>query len=118
MWVGFFNQMRPVVHTPLSGIPTDAAVDTAYLYLYVYEGRGFANWANLGDPQRPGQPGHHRVDVRRHQLVMPWTTPGGDYGVAGPSNNLGSGRIGTWLRLDVTLRPRTCCAPVSTRASC
>jgi len=32
----------------------------------------------------------------------PWTMPGGDYGMAGPSNNLGSGKIGTWLRLDVT----------------
>ncbi len=102
MWVGFFNQMRPVVHTPLSGIPTDSAVDTAYLYLYVFEGRGFANWATSVIPNVQASPVTTEWMPDATNWWTPWTTPGGDYGMAGPSTNLGSGKIGTWLRLDVT----------------
>ena len=102
MWVGFFDQMRPVVNVPISGIPSDAQVDTAYLYLYVTEGRGFSNWTNSVI---------NNVNV--HEITTPWmpdpvnwwtpwTLPGGDFGpVVGP-NHLGSGKIGTLLRLDVT----------------
>ena len=102
MWVGFFDQMRPVVHVPISGIPNDAEVDLAYLYLYVVEGRGFSTWSNSVIP-----------NVAAHALTTPWmpdaanwwtpwTTPGGDFGPSVGSNTLGSGKIGTWLRLDVT----------------
>ena len=102
MWVGFFDQMRPVVNVPISGIPSDAQVDTAYLYLYVTEGRGFSNWTNSVI---------NNVNV--HEITTPWmpdpvnwwtpwTVPGGDFGPVTGSNHLGSGKIGTWLRLDVT----------------
>ena len=102
MWVGFFDQMRPVVHVPISGIPNDAEVDLAYLYLYVVEGRGFSTWSNSVIP-----------NVGAHALTTPWmpdaanwwtpwTTAGGDFGPSVGSNTLGSGKIGTWLRLDVT----------------
>ena len=102
MWVGFYNQMRPVVHTPLSGIPTDAAVDNAYLYVYVYEGRGFANWQTSVINNVQAHPVTAAWLSDATNWWTPWTTPGGDYGMAGPSNHLGSGKIGTWLRLDVT----------------
>ncbi|MCB0200296.1 MAG: 5'-nucleotidase C-terminal domain-containing protein [Anaerolineae bacterium] len=102
MWVGFFDQMRPVVHVPISGIPSDAQVDTAYLYLYVTEGRGFTTWSNSVINS-----------VNAHEVTSPWmpdpvnwwtpwTAPGGDFGPVVGSNHLGSGKIGTWLRLDVT----------------
>jgi hypothetical protein len=101
MWAGFFGQMRPLVHTPMSGIPGDAYVDVAYLYLYIVEGRGFTNWSNSV------------VNVQVHPVTtewmpvavnwtMPWTMAGGDYGPAVGANHIGSGKIGTWLRLDVT----------------
>ena len=102
MWVGFYNQMRPVVHTRLEGIPTDSAVDTAYLYVYVYEGRGFANWPTSVIPNVQASPVTTVWMPDATNWWTPWTTPGGDYGMAGPSTNLGSGKIGTWLRLDVT----------------
>ena len=102
MWVGFFNQMRPVVHTQLNGIPTDSAVDTAYLYVYVFEGRGFANWATSVIPNVQASPVTTEWMPDATNWWTPWTMPGGDYGMAGPSTNLGSGKIGTWLRLDVT----------------
>jgi hypothetical protein len=101
MWAGFFGQMRPLVHTPMSGIPGDAYVDVAYLYLYIVEGRGFTNWSNSV------------VNVQVHPVTtewmpvavnwtMPWTMAGGDYGPAVGANHIGSGKIDTWLRLDVT----------------
>jgi hypothetical protein len=101
MWTGFFGQMRPLVHTELNGIPRDAYVDVAYLYLYIVEGRGFTNWSNSV------------VNVQVHPVTtewmpvavnwtMPWTMAGGDYGPAVGANHIGSGKIGTWLRLDVT----------------
>ena len=102
MWVGFFNQMRPVLHTPLSGIPTDSAVDTAYLYVYVFEGRGFANWATSVIPNVQASPVTIVWMPDATNWFTPWIAPGGDFGPSGPSTNLGSGKIGTWLRLDVT----------------
>ena len=101
MWTGFFGQMRPLVQTPISGIPGDAYVDVAYLYLYIVEGRGFSNWANSV------------INVQAHQVSgewmpvavnwwMPWNMPGGDYGPAIGANHIGSGKLGTWLRLEVT----------------
>jgi hypothetical protein len=101
LWAGFFNQQRPLVHAPLSGIPGDAYVDAAYLYLFVVEGRGFTNWSNsvinvearaLTTPWMP-------VAVN---WTMPWTMPGGDYGPVVGVNHIGSAKINTWLRLDVT----------------
>jgi immune inhibitor A len=101
LWAGFFNQQRPLVHAPLSGIPGDAYVDAAYLYLFVVEGRGFTNWSNsvinvearaLTTPWMP-------VAVN---WTMPWTMPGGDYGPVVGVNHVGSAKINTWLRLDVT----------------
>lgn len=101
MWVGYYDQMRPVVHMPLGAIPGDAYVDVAYLYLYVYEGRGFSNWSGSV------------INVKVHPItsawmseaanwVTPWANPGGDFGTAVGINHLGSGKIGAWLRLDVT----------------
>ena len=101
MWTGFFGQMRPLVHTPLSDIPGDAYVDVAYLYLYIIEGRGFNTWAQSV------------INVQTHQVAgewmpvavnwwTPWTMPGGDYGPAIGANHIGSGKLNTWLRLDVT----------------
>jgi hypothetical protein len=101
MWTGYFGQMRPLVHTPMEGIPGDAYVDVAYLYLYIVEGRGFTNWSNSV------------INVEAHPVTtewmpvaanwwMPWTMPGGDYGPAVGANHIGSGKINTWLRLDVT----------------
>ncbi len=101
MWTGFFGQMRPLVHTPLNGIPSDAYVDVAYLYLYVVEGRGFSNWSNsvINVQARPVTTQWMPDAVN---WVTPWTMPGGDYGPVLGVNHIGSGKIGTWLRLDVT----------------
>lgn len=101
MWVGFYDQMRPVVHTRLDGIPRDSYVDVAYLYLYIYDGRGFQAW--------PGSV----LNVEAHPVtspwmpdaanwVTPWANPGGDFGATAGVNHVGSGKVGTWLRLDVT----------------
>jgi len=101
MWAGFFDQMRPLVQTAVSDIPSDAYVDVAYLYLYVVEGRGFTNWSQSV------------INVQAHQVTgdwmpvavnwwMPWAMPGGDYGPAIGTNHIGSAKINTWLRLDVT----------------
>ncbi|HNS02625.1 MAG TPA: immune inhibitor A [Anaerolineae bacterium] len=101
MWAGFFNQMRPLVHTPINGIPGDAYVDAAYLYLYVVEGRGFTNWSQsvinvearaVTTPWMP----------LAANWTMPWTMPGGDYGPVVGTNHIGSGKLNTWMRLDVT----------------
>ena len=70
--------------------------------MYVFEGRGFANWATSVIPNVQASPVTTVWMPDATNWFTPWTMPGGDYGVAGPSNNLGSGKIGTWLRLDVT----------------
>lgn len=119
LWVGFQDQMRPVVWADIpvcdgSGcIPGGSAVDVAYLYLYVTEGRGFATWdQSLID------------SVTAHALLSPWTqegatwvapwqTAGGDLGPALGSTHLGSGKVGTWLRLDVTAHVQQVVAGVS-----
>ncbi|MFZ2488871.1 MAG: S8 family serine peptidase [Anaerolineae bacterium] len=101
MWTGFFGQLRPVVHTPLDAVPSDAVVDVAYLYLYIVEGRGFVNWTNSVI-----NVGAHSVTTEwmpdAVNWTSPWTMAGGDYGPAVGSNHIGSAKINTWLRLDVT----------------
>ncbi|MEA3335650.1 MAG: hypothetical protein U9R25_07035, partial [Chloroflexota bacterium] len=83
------------------GIPGDAAIDVGYLYTYITEGRGFYMW--------PGSV----INASVHALstewlpypanwVMPWSAPGGDFGPVVDTNHIGSGKIGTWLRLDIT----------------
>lgn len=101
MWAGFFNQQRPLVHAPLSGVPGDAYVDAAYLYLYIVEGRGFTNWSQsvINLEARPVTTQWMPTAVN---WTMPWTMPGGDYGPVVGTNHIGSGKINTWLRLDVT----------------
>ena len=102
MWVGFYDQMRPVVHTPLNGIPTDSPVDQAWLYLYVTEGRKFGNWSESVLQNVTAHPATTEWMPYAVNWWMPWTMPGGDYGPGGTPNHLGSGKIGTWLRLDIT----------------
>ena len=102
MWVGFYDQMRPVVHTPLNGIPGDSAVDQAWLYLYVTEGRKFGNWSQSVLENVTAHPATTEWMPYSVNWWIPWTMPGGDYGPGGVPNHLGSGKIGTWLRLDVT----------------
>ena len=102
MWVGFYDQMRPVVHTPINGIPGDSAVDQAWLYLYVTEGRKFGNWSTSVLENVTAHPATTEWMPYAVNWWMPWTMPGGDYGPGGAPNHLGSGKIGTWLRLDIT----------------
>jgi hypothetical protein len=109
MWVGYRDLLRPIVWADIpvcddkhECIPSDSAVDAAYLYLYVTEGRGFANWSQS------------RIDsVSAHALLSPWMegsatwtspwlTSGGDVGPALGGTHLGNGKLGTWLRFDVT----------------
>lgn len=108
MWVGFNNQMRPLVKTPFpvcdnvhTCIPDNAWVDGAFLYLYVFEGRGFSNWdqSTLGVSVHPVTGDWSEGATN---WTMPWTSPGGDFGPADSVTRLGSARINTWLRLDVT----------------
>ena len=108
MWVGFFNQMRPLVsaqvsvcNDPLTCVPPNSQIDAAYLYLYVSEGRGFSNWAgslvNLS-ASALGTAWQQETAT----WTFPWTTPGGDFGPALNTVQIGSGRVGTWVRFDVT----------------
>ncbi|MER2600127.1 MAG: pullulanase-type alpha-1,6-glucosidase [Caldilineales bacterium] len=101
MWTGFFGQMRPLVHAPVETLPTNAYVDAAYLYLYITEGRGFTNWQNsvVGVQVHPVTTAWMPVAVN---WSSPWSMAGGDYGPALSSNHIGSGKLNTWLRLDVT----------------
>ncbi len=108
MWVGFNDQMRPVVKTPFpvcdnvhTCIPDNAWVDAAYLFLYVFEGRGFSNWdqSTLGVAVQPVT-GDWASGTAN--WTTPWTNPGGDMGPVDSVTRLGSSRINTWLRLDVT----------------
>jgi hypothetical protein len=102
MWLGFYDQMRPVVHTPVNGIPGDAAVDQAWLYLYVTEGRKFGSWSSSVLENVTAYPATTEWMPYAVNWWMPWTMPGGDFGPGGVPNHLGSGKVGTWLRLDVT----------------
>jgi hypothetical protein len=101
MWVGWYDQMRPLIHAPVTGIPPDAAVDEAYLYVYVVEGRGFANGSSSV------------LDVNAHRVTtdwisssvswwMPWHVPGADLGPAVGSHRMASWKVGMWVRFDVT----------------
>lgn len=101
MWFGSDDNLRPVVKAEISGIPSDSIVTTAYLYLYVTEGRGFIPWCESV------------MDVSAHAVgtdwsentanwVNPWTSSGGDFGPALDTLRIGSARVGTWLRFDVT----------------
>jgi pullulanase-type alpha-1,6-glucosidase len=101
MWVGHNDQMRSVVQAEIEGIPADSAVDKAYLYVYVTEGRGFNNWTDS------------TLDVSIHAVqtpwdeatahwTAPWAAPGGDFGPALDTLQIGSARVGTWWRFDVT----------------
>ena len=108
MWVGFNDQMRPVVQAPFpvcddvfTCIPDNAWVDAAYLYLYVFEGRGFTNWdqSTLGVTAHAATSGW---DEATANWTFPWANPGGDVTPAASQTRLGSSRINTWLRLDVT----------------
>jgi hypothetical protein len=107
MWSGYADNMRPVVQADIpvcadkhTCITPNATVDTAYLYVYVVEGRGFPAWVDSV------------IDVSAHALQAPWddtttwnspwTNPGGDFGPALDTIKVGSGRIDTWWRFDVT----------------
>ena len=76
-------------------------VDVAYLYLYMVEGRGFDNWEQ-SVMEMAANPATTMWDQATATWNSPWTTPGGDIGPAGVAVMAGSGRIGTWLRFDVT----------------
>jgi beta-glucanase (GH16 family) len=102
MWVGFFDQMRPVVHAPIAGIPSDAEIDAAYLYLYIFEGRGFTQWSNSVISNVAAHVVTTPWVSETATWWTPWNSPGGDYGPAVGANHVGSGKINTWLRLDVT----------------
>ncbi|MCB0205354.1 MAG: DNRLRE domain-containing protein, partial [Anaerolineae bacterium] len=108
MWVGFYDQMRPltmaqvpVCNDPLTCIPPDSAVDAAYLYLYVTEGRGFSTWSSSVVSISV-----HELDTQWQEQSAtwstPWTVPGGDFGPALDTAMVGSGRLETWVRFDVT----------------
>lgn len=101
MWAGFGDQMRPLVHAPLHELPANAVVDQAYLYLYVTEGRGFVDW-----PGSTMLVSVHAVTTEWMPVaanwVTPWINPGGDFGPALDTIQIGSGRIGTWWRFDIT----------------
>ncbi len=108
MWLGFNDQMRPAVQAPFpicdnvnTCIPSNAHVDVAYLYLYVFEGRGFSNWS-----QSVMYVSAHPINTMWSQATAnwtsPWTNPGGDFGPADSTAQFGSARLDTWLRMDVT----------------
>lgn len=108
MWVGFDNQMRPAVYTPIpvcetggSCIPAYAAVDAAYLYLYIVEGRGFTNW-NQSVVEMDANPITAMWDAATATWNSPWSVPGGDLGPAEAPITIGNARVGTWARFDVT----------------
>jgi 5'-nucleotidase len=108
MWVGFNDQMRPMVKAPFpvcddvfTCIPDNAWVDAAYLYLHVFEGRGFTNW----DQSTLGVTAHGVTSdwsEATANWTFPWANPGGDVTPAASQTRLGSSRINTWLRVDVT----------------
>lgn len=108
MWAGFNNQMRPVVYAAIpicdniaTCIPAYSQVDVAYLYLYMVEGRGFDNW-DQSVMEMTANPATTMWDQATATWNSPWTTPGGDFGPPDVPAMAGSGRIGTWLRFDVT----------------
>lgn len=108
MWVGMDDTMRPVVEVPFpmcdnvyTCIPAMAQVDHAYLYLYVVEGRGFSNWTQSA-MLVSAHPVTAMWDEATANWTTPWTAAGGDMGTAEGTMPLGSARLNTWLRVDVT----------------
>lgn len=102
LWLGFFDLMRPLLRAPINGIPVDAQVDAAYLYLYVTEGRGFSNWANSVIDTVSVHSAATPWQAASTTWSAPWSMTGGDYGPALSITHLGLGKLNTWLRLDVT----------------
>lgn len=109
MWVGYEDQMRPVVWADipvcddkLTCIPSGSTVDKAYLYLYVTEGRGFADWAQSRIADVSARPVLLPWAEDSATWTAPWHTTGGNLGPALSSTHLGVGKVGTWLRFDVT----------------
>ena len=101
MPVSYTHLPIPICDNVATCIPAYSAVDSAYLYLYVVEGRGFDNW-DQSVMQMAANPATTTWDQATATWTSPWTTPGGDIGPAGPAVMAGSGRIRTWLRFDVT----------------
>lgn len=108
MWVGLNNTMRPVVKVDVpvcdnvhTCILPNAVIDRAYLYLYVEDGRGFADWAG-STMDVSVRPVTTMWDEDSATWTTPWTSAGGDFGAAVATARIGSGRIGTWVRFDVT----------------
>ncbi|MCS6843620.1 MAG: 5'-nucleotidase C-terminal domain-containing protein [Caldilineales bacterium] len=108
MWVGLNNTMRPVfkVDVPVCNnvhtcILPNAFIDRAYLYLYVQEGRGFADWAG-STMDVSVRPVNTTWGEDTATWTTPWTAAGGDFGAPLATARIGSGRIGTWLRFDIT----------------
>ncbi|MEZ4561089.1 MAG: DNRLRE domain-containing protein [Caldilineaceae bacterium] len=108
MWVGFYDEMRPlamaqvpVCNDRFTCIPPNSMVDAAYLYLYVTEGRGFGSWSNSVVDLSVHEPGTQWQE-QAATWNAPWTVPGGDLGPALDTVTIGSGRVGTWVRFDVT----------------
>ena len=109
MWVGFQDQMRPVAWADIpvcdSGggcIPSGSSVDTAYLYLYVTEGRGFASWDQSVIDSVTAHALYSPWTENGATWISPWLALGSDLGPALGATHLGSGKVGTWLRFDVT----------------
>jgi 5'-nucleotidase len=108
MWAGYSDWMRPIVKADFpvcddvhTCILPNALVDKAYLYVYVTEGRGYGDWA-----QSTLDVSVHAVQSMWDENTANWTTPwsaaGGDVGPALNTLRIGSARIGTWWRFDVT----------------
>lgn len=101
LWLGDDDRLRPVVAFPLEGIPPDAAIDEATLFMHAVEGRGFTG------------PEDSAIEVRVYALQSPWQedtvtwrTPwaaaGGDLGPALATARLDGNLVGRWVALNVT----------------
>ncbi len=69
MWVGFYDQMRPVVHTPLNGIPRDFGGRPGMALPLRHRRPQVRQLVDLRAGERDGAPGYHRMDALRRQLV-------------------------------------------------
>jgi subtilisin family serine protease len=101
MWFGYSGNFRPIVQMDFSSVPSDAIVTKAYLYLYIAEGRGFTQW----DQSVMEVSAHAALGPWAENAVTwnaPWDAAGGDVTEPLWTLRMGSGRIYTWLRFDVT----------------